>query len=208
LDVQAERIKAYCRAKGWRLTEVVKDAGLSAKDLKRPGLQAILAKAKRRKRRFDVIVVLKLDRLTRSVGDLDRLSKAFRSSGVGLTSITEAVDTTTATGTLFYNIVASISQWEREIIGERTKSALQHKKANGQRVSRWLPFGYSLAGDGIRLVEDPEERKVAIKIRDWRENGLSYRQIAGRLNAEGIQSKKGRGWHAKTVRGVVTRATM
>src|SRR6185295_17181680 len=78
LDVQEARIRAYCEAKGWQLVAVVREEGKSAKDLKRPGLQEILRALPKRQRCFDVVVVVKLDRLTRSVRDLGNLTDAFK----------------------------------------------------------------------------------------------------------------------------------
>lgn len=152
LDVQAARIRAYCEAKGWTLVEIFRDEGRSAKDLHRPGVQRALELARKRNgaRVADVLVVLKLDRLTRSVKDLGTLMEEFRRLRFGFTSIQEAVDTTSATGELFFNIVASISQWERRVIGERTSAALAHKRTQGQRVSR-DPFGWQVNGDGRTL---------------------------------------------------------
>jgi len=117
LDVQETRIRAYCEAKGWQLVSVVRDEGKSAKDLKRPGLQQILAALPKRGRCFDVLVVVKLDRLTCSVRDLGNLTDAFKRARVGFTSIQESVDTASASGELFFNLVASVSQWERRAIG-------------------------------------------------------------------------------------------
>ena len=96
LDVQETRIRAYCEAKGWQLVSVVRDEGKSAKDLKRPGLQQILAALPKRGRCFDVLVVVKLDRLTCSVRDLGNLTDAFKRARVGFTSIQESVDTASA----------------------------------------------------------------------------------------------------------------
>ena len=107
LDVQETRIRAYCEAKGWQLVSVVRDEGKSAKDLKRPGLQEILAALPKRGRCFDVLVVVKLDRLTCSVRDLGNLTDAFKRARVGFTSIQESVDTASASGELFVKITRS-----------------------------------------------------------------------------------------------------
>jgi len=120
LAAQEQKIRSYCKGNGWQCVRVVRDDGYSAKDLKRPGLQHILAEFPARKRRFDGIVVAKLDRLTRSVRDLVRLTDDANKHQVVLVSIQEAVGTGTATGQIFRDIVTSISQWERGIIGERT----------------------------------------------------------------------------------------
>ena len=100
------------------MLEVIQDQGASAKSLHRPGLARLLALVKAGA--VQVVVVSKLDRLTRSVGDLDKLMKLFERKGVALVSLQESLDATTATGRLMMNLLASVSQWEREVIGERT----------------------------------------------------------------------------------------
>ena len=94
LEVQEARIGAYCAAKGWQLVSVIRDEGKSAKDLKRPGLQQVLTALPKRQRCFDALVVVKLDRLTRSVRDLGNLMEAFKRARVGFTSIQESVSAT------------------------------------------------------------------------------------------------------------------
>jgi DNA invertase Pin-like site-specific DNA recombinase len=96
------------------------------------------------------------------------------------------------------NVMASVSQWEREAIGERTRDALRHKKAQGQRVGT-VPFGYRLAADGESL--EPEEREAAIldTIRDCRRAGFSLQATADVLNARGHRTRKGSAWQVRTV---------
>ena len=86
-------------------------------------------------RKIQIVIVAKLDRLTRSVKDLGELLERFQRRGVSLVSVSESLDTGTAAGRLVLNVMASVSQWEREAIGERTRDALRHKKAQGQRAT-------------------------------------------------------------------------
>jgi len=138
LDVQEARIRAYCEAKGWQLVSVVRDEGKSAKDLKRPDLQEILGALPKRQRCFDVLVVVKLDRLTRSVRDLGNLMDAFKRARVGFTSIQESVDKASASGELFFNLVASVSQWERRPSGNARCRPwrISERKGGGSAASR------------------------------------------------------------------------
>jgi site-specific DNA recombinase len=123
----------------WELVDVVRDEGKSAR---RPGLQDVLNAVRRpRERLWDGLVVTKLDRLTRSVKDLGTLMEAFKRDRVAFTSIAESVDTSSASGELFFNLVAAVSQWERRAIGERMAAALAHLRGRGQRVSGRLPIG-------------------------------------------------------------------
>jgi site-specific DNA recombinase len=110
LDAHEHRLRAYCQAKAWTLTAVVRDEGRSAKDMNRPGLQRILADLAKRRRGWDGLVVTKLDRLTRGVRDLGELTTTFRRARVAFVSLDESVDTGSAAGELFLNVVVSISQ--------------------------------------------------------------------------------------------------
>jgi site-specific DNA recombinase len=205
LAAQEQKIRGYCKLNGWRCVEVVRDDGYSAKDLKRPGLQHILDEIPHKDRRFDGIVVAKLDRFTRAVRDLVRLTELTAKHTVALVSIAEAVDTGTATGQLFRTIVTSISEWERGVIGERTREALAYKRRNGERVGA-IPYGFRLAPDGKHLVPDPAEGKVLARIARARARGTSYVAIAARLNTDRIRTKRGGRWYAMTVRSVLRTA--
>jgi DNA invertase Pin-like site-specific DNA recombinase len=204
LDAQEEKIRAYCKAKDWDLVEVIRDEGISAKNLKRPGLQSILARIPKRngKRGFDGIIVIKLDRLTRAVGDLAYLNKLFEVHRVAFIAVQEAVDTSTASGKLFHNIIACLSEWERGVISERTRDALRYKRSKGERVGE-VPYGYRVTDDGMTLEPILEEQQNLNKIRTLRESALSYSKIADHLNSQGIGTKKGFIWYPESVRSVL-----
>ena len=127
---------------GAELADVIVDAGESAKSLDRPGMARLLALVD--SKAVDVVIIAKLDRLTRSVADLAELLKRLERRGVSLVSVADSLDTRTAAGRLVLNIMTSVSQWEREAIGERTRDAMGHKKANGERVGT-IPFGFRMA---------------------------------------------------------------
>ena len=129
LAAQEAELRAYCLVKDWTLVEVIRDAGQSAKSLKRTGLERLLTLV--RAGEVQAVVVYKLDRLTRSVVDLGQLVTLFAKTGVPLVSLQESLDATTATGELMMNLLVSVSQWERKVIGERTRDAMQHLKAQG-----------------------------------------------------------------------------
>jgi len=201
LAAQKQKIRTYCEGDGWQCIAVVRDDGYSAEDLKRPGLQQILDEVPSKTRRFSGIVVTKLDRITRSVRDLVRLTDLADKHKVALVSIQEAVDTGTATGKLFRAIVTSISEWERGVIGERTREALDYKRRNRERIGT-IPYGFTLAKDGTHLMPVPAERKVLAQIAKARERGKSYERIADDLNADRIPTQGGGRWYAATVRSV------
>jgi site-specific DNA recombinase len=132
LDAQRAKLKAYAEIYELDLVEVVVDAGQSAKSLDRPGLQRALGMLKAGQ--AEPLLVVKLDRLTRSVVDLGTLVERYFAPGkVALLSVGEQIDTRSAAGRLVLNVLASVSQWEREAIGERTATAMQYKARGGVR---------------------------------------------------------------------------
>jgi site-specific DNA recombinase len=187
LAAQAQKIAAYCTVKDWTLTEIIEDAGHSAKSLVRPGLQRLLGLVDAEA--IQVVVIYKLDRLTRSVSDVDRLITRFDKKGVALVSLQESLDATTATGRLMINLLASVSQWEREVIGERTSDALQHLKAHGAVYCR------PVCTDAALIAW----------MRQQREAGCSYRAIAAQLDADEIPTLRGGRWAPMTVRNILRR---
>jgi site-specific DNA recombinase len=187
LAAQQTKIDAYCVVKDWTLVDIIRDEGASAKHLKRPGVQRLLTLVNASA--VDVVMIYKLDRLTRSVVDLDKLMKVFERKGVALVSLQESLDATTATGRLMMNLLASVSQWEREVIGERTRDAMQHLKTTGKRYSR-------------PVVDDPV---TLARIQTIRAQGATYQEIANALTAAGIPTARGGTWAAATILGLMRR---
>lgn len=208
LDAQETKLRAYCEAMAdeLELVDLIRDEGASAKTLDRPGLSRVLAMLD--EGTADAVLVTKLDRLTRSVRDLGELiERYFATDGAAsLLSLSESVDTQTAGGRLVLNIMASISQWEREAIGERTKEVLAHKRAQGERVGS-VPYGKRLAADGIALVDDPAELRAIRLARRLRAQGKGFRAIGRELDAKGHKPRGGVRWHHQTVANVLRAQT-
>src|SRR6266849_2765917 len=191
LEAQRAKVEAYAQLYDLELVDVVVDAGVSAKTLDRPGLQRALEMLKTGQ--AEALLVVKLDRLTRSVVHLGQLVEEYLADGKwALLSVGEQIDTRSAAGRLVLNVLASVSQWEREAIGERTSAAMQHKASVGEYTGGDVPYGYSLDSDGDHLVENPEEQKVLSTARTLRGAGLSLRSVARELNAQGFRSRTGR----------------
>jgi DNA invertase Pin-like site-specific DNA recombinase len=168
-ELQAERIRAMVALKGDDLVEIITDTAESAKTgslAKRPGAVRLLEMVNRGL--VDTIIIAKLDRLTRSVRDLADLLLLLDRSGVALLSVAESLDTRSAAGRLVLNIMTSVAQWEREVIGERTASVLQMKKAHHQ-VYNHPAFGWNRDGDS--LVENSDEQLVIADVRRRRAAG-------------------------------------
>ena len=115
LDNQKSKIKAYCQLKDLELREVIEDAGISAKNLRRPGVQKVLRLA--RGKEIDAVVVYKLDRIFRSTVDALETTKAFDKWGVSFHSIEETLDTRSAMGRFFFTLTAALAEMERRLIG-------------------------------------------------------------------------------------------
>jgi site-specific DNA recombinase len=202
LPAQTEKIKAMAVVQGAELAEVIVDAE-SAKDLDRPGMERLLGLVDAGA--VDTVIIAKLDRLTRSVADLAELLKRFEKRGVSLVSVADSLDTRSAAGRLVLNIMVSVSQWEREAIGERTRDAMRHKRANGQRVGT-IPFGFRLAEDGSLLEEDPAEQGVLARIRELKAAGHTLQEIADELNRQGFRTRRGTAWRFQYVAAVLKAA--
>jgi DNA invertase Pin-like site-specific DNA recombinase len=196
LEAQAAKIRAMAVVQGVELVDVIIDAGESAKSLQRPGMARLLALVEARE--VDTVIIAKLDRLTRSVADLAELLKRFERRGVSLVSVADALDTRSAAGRLVLNIMVSVSQWEREAIGERTRDAMSYKRTRGERVSRHLPFGFRLAVDG-RLEPEPSEQAILAIVGELRTAGGSWQAIADELNRQGKVTRAGAPWQRQYV---------
>jgi DNA invertase Pin-like site-specific DNA recombinase len=109
------------------------------------------------------------------------LLERFERRGVSLISVAESLDTGSAAGRLVINIMTAVSQWEREAIGERTRDALRHKRAKGERIGN-IPYGYRLAADGEHVEADAAEQAVLEEVRALRGRNRSLREIAIVLN--------------------------
>jgi DNA invertase Pin-like site-specific DNA recombinase len=200
LDAQEAKIKTYCSLKDWKLEGIYKDEGISGKSLERAGIQEVLQRVD--KQEIDILIVYKLDRLTRSVKDLNLLIELFDKKKISLVSTQENLDATTATGKLMMNLLASVSQWEREVIGERTRMAMRYLRDNQKVYSRPV-FGFDIV-DG-QLVEDTEEQRIIKLMEELRGQGKTYKEIAQRLKEEEIKTKRGGNWEANTVRKILKR---
>src|SRR5437899_2829812 len=187
LEAQEAKIRAMATVQGAEIVELIVDGGESAKNLKRPGMERLLVLVDERK--VQTVIIAKLDRLTRSVKDLAELLERFQRRGVSLVSVAESLDTGSVAGRLVINIMTAVSQWEREAIGERTRDAMRHKKANGHRVGN-IAYGYRLGANGTHLEPDPQEQVVLSTIQELRAKRCTLRGIAAELNARGWQTRR------------------
>lgn len=160
LDAQREACEAYIlsqRHEGWSLVATrYDDGGCSGGDMRRPGLQALLADI--RAGHVDAVVVYKIDRLTRSLSDFSRMAEDFDRSGISFVAVTQAFNTATSMGRLMLNVLLSFAQFEREITSERIRDKLAASRAKGMWMGGNVPFGYDIV-DG-KLIVNPTEAPV------------------------------------------------
>jgi site-specific DNA recombinase len=196
LENQKERIKKYCDFYNLELIEILEDHK-SGKSLKgRTAALDIISRIE--KKEFDCLVIYKLDRLGRSVIDLVGLTELMAKHGVDLHSLEEKIDTSTALGRFFFVTLASLAQLERDLISERTKSALSTKRANGGKGCYNAPFGKMAKGD--RWIDNPEELKAIRIVKEMKLQGVKSRFIAEHMNMNGFRDRQGRPYTSLLVR--------
>lgn len=208
LDAQTVKLRAYATALELELVDVIVDAGISAKSLKRPGIQSALIRLEAGE--ADGLLVVKLDRLTRSVRDLGDLIEKYFGEKYQLLSVNDSIDTRSASGRLVLNVLMSVAQWEREAIGERTRAVMEHLRNEGIKLgAEALGWRRVEATDdeGRRVITPVEAEEMAIsRATELRAQGLSLRAVAAKLSEEGFRTKRGGRWAAETIRKIVTRA--
>ena len=204
LENQKAKIKTYCELKDLDLIEIIEDAGISGKNLNRPGVKKVLELAK--KKEVDAVVVYKLDRMFRSTVDALETTRRFDKWGISFHSIQETLDTQSAMGKFFFTLTAALAEMERGIIGERTKAALSHKRAKNEKTGGDVPFGYNLSSTG-HLEPNKAEQKAIRLICELNRKSYSLRAICMELEKEGHRTKTGKtSWNPKTVSMILKRA--
>jgi site-specific DNA recombinase len=189
LHAQREACAAYIasqRQEGWQLAETAyDDGGISGATMARPALQRLLADIEAR--RVEVVVVYKVDRLTRSLADFARIIEAFDRHGVSFVSITQQFNTTTSMGRLTLNVLLSFAQFERELTGERIRDKIAASRARGLWMGGHVPLGYDL--EAKRLLVNPcEATTVRLIFARYLELGCVAR-LKAELDGRGIVSK-------------------
>jgi site-specific DNA recombinase len=204
IENQVEKIRAYCDLHDHELTGVFRDKGASGKNTNRIGLRnAIKALSG-----VDGIVITKLDRLSRSIRDWCNLMDKFDRKSKTLVSVYDNIDTSTASGKLIANLFASLAQFERETVQERTLAAMSYLRKQGRRLSRFAPYGYMTdPNDDKYLIPCSEEQRLLVKILQLREQGNGYTAIADRMNADGHLNRSGKPFHKSAIWRIVNRET-
>jgi site-specific DNA recombinase len=201
LDAQREACEAYIKSQaheGWRLIPGRYDDGaFSGASLDRPALQQLLAELRTGK--IDIVLVYKVDRLTRSLADFAKLIELFDAHGVSFVSVTQSFNTSSSMGRLTLNVLLSFAQFERELIGERVRDRIAASKRKGLWVGGPVPLGYAAVDKKI-LVVPAEAAAVRTIFARYLELG-SVRALAQDLDRRGIRSKPRRLSNGRTIGG-------
>jgi DNA invertase Pin-like site-specific DNA recombinase len=202
LDAQREACAAYILSQaheGWELVnEHYDDGGWSGGNIARPALQQLLADVAAGK--VDVIVVYKVDRLTRSLADFARIVEALDKAGASFVSVTQAFNTTTSMGRLTLNVLLSFAQFEREVTSERIRDKVAASKRKGMWMGGPVPLGYRLENRKL-LIDEIEAETVRVIFSRYRELG-SVGALADQLATAGIRTKLRRYANGRSVGGV------
>jgi DNA invertase Pin-like site-specific DNA recombinase len=159
--MQTRDLEQFAQARGWRLVDSYLDLGISGSKDKRPQLDRLMADA--HKRRFDVVIVWRFDRLARSVSHLLRALETFKALGIDFVSFSEQMDTSTPAGKMVFTVLGAVAELERSLIVERVRAGLRNARANGKTLGR------------------PRVAVDAARIGSLRSQGLSWAKIAGQL---------------------------
>ena len=200
LEAQETDIRRFAEYKGWQPVELYREEGVSGYKRDRPALERLVADAKAGQ--FHTVIFPSIDRTGRSVKDVIEIDTELRAAGVSIVFLREGIDTSTPTGQLFRNIMASVAEFEGRLIYERLSKGKRRKKANGGYTGGWLPYGYWRDEDGtVKVVQ--KEAKVVKRIFEWAIEGKGLRWSARRLNENGRQPRKGGSWRVSTVQGIL-----
>ena len=190
LDAQREAGEAYItsqKANGWVcLPERFDDGGFSGGNTSRPALKRLMAEC--RAGNIDVVLVYKIDRLSRSICDFAELTKFFDQYNVSFCSVTQDINTSTSSGRMMLNILMTFAQYEREIIGERIRDKFAASKRKGMWMGGMVPLGYCVQNRKLVVVDEEAEtvRRIYRRYLDLQ----SPKQIAIELNAQGCKTKR------------------
>src|SRR5437660_779685 len=189
LDAQRESCEAYIKSQaheGWRLIhDHYDDGAFSGASLDRPALQKLLTAVRAGK--IDIIVVYKVDRLTRSLADFAKLVELFDQHSVSFVSVTQSFNTTSSMGRLTLNILLSFAQFEREVIGERVRDKIAASKRKGIWVGGSVPLGYKSVNKKLEVV--PKEAEIVRKIFSLYIEVGSVGELARALDQQGVKPK-------------------
>jgi site-specific DNA recombinase len=178
IAMQKERLSSYAKAQGWKIYKIYEDAGYSGGSTDRPAFQKMMEDAQDKK--FDVLLVYKIDRLSRSILDFHTTLKILQDNGISFVSLTQNFDTSTSMGRLMLAILVDFANFEREINVDRSKDSYLNRLNHGYHSGK-TPFGYKRE-NGNNLVIDEEQAEVVRQIFDMALGSYTSREIADKFH--------------------------
>jgi site-specific DNA recombinase len=199
IAAQVKRLNAYCKARGWTVAGEYVDEGHSGRSIERPAYKSMMSEIDK----WDVLVVLKMDRIHRNSVNFTLMMNLLKDSGKEFNSMQESFDTTTAMGRFVMDIIQRIAQLESEQIGERVKVGMTQKAKKGKGLLGFpAPYGYSWEGHDLVLV--PEEAEVVRQIFREYQDCCPLSQIAARLTFQQVPTKHMARWEKGTIHSILT----
>lgn len=195
ISAQRERLKAFCIAQNWTEHKFYVDEGISGRSTNRPQFKKLMNDIEAG--HINVLLVYRLDRLTRSVRDLHKILDHLEKFNCVFRSATEIYDTSTAMGRMFITIVAAIAEWESANLGERVKMGQVEKARQGEWAAQ-PPYGFYKDENHKLQIHEEEIKAVKIMVKRIRE-GMSFRQLALYMDSTKYKPKRGYKWHIRTL---------
>jgi len=186
LKAQEEALENYAKALGYEISRIYKDAGKSAKDLKRPEMINLLRDAEQRK--FQAIFIYKLDRFSRSLKDLILTIDKLKDWNIDFVSLQDKIETTSASGKLMFHIISAFAEFERNIIGDRTKFGMARKAKEGGFITK-APKGYKLVNKEL-VIDEEQVNAVKSVFEEYLNSEISLTQLAKKYNMTTAGIKK------------------
>ena len=205
LSTQKKRLCRYVADRDWTVAKVFTEAGLSAKNTKRPALQRMLTWARNNK--IDVVLVDKVDRISRNLVDLLNLIRDLRTWSVAFVSASQVFDTSTSAGNLMLNVLGSVAQFEREITGDRIRENMFERAGQGLWCGGVAPFGYRVNRQTrVLQVVKKEARTVKAIFSEF----LKIRTLSGtwhNINSQGRVTRRGKAWPCVSIERILRSPT-
>ena len=194
LDAQLDKLKSYCKARDWIISDKYIDDGYSGRDIKRPAYSRMMEEIDK----WDMLLVIKMDRIHRNSKNFMLMMENLKKEGKEFVSMTESLDTSTAMGRFVMDIIQRIAQLESEQIGERVYIGMEQKARTNSGVLGFnIPYGYDYLDGNLTIIEG--EARVIKDIYSWYKDGKSMGKIAKMLNSNKIPTKRGGIWAKKTI---------
>lgn len=200
LDQQIDLCRQRCEQNGWKVRFIFREDGISGATTNRPKFNAMMKSARQQK--IDIVVFWKLDRFSRSLLDIVNIEKKLREWDIAICSLTEQLDTSTSNGRFIFRTIANASEWERDMISERSRMGMQALALKHQWPSRIIPYGYDIQNDG-HLKINKNEAKIVKKMFNRYIKLKSMPQLAFELNKQGINPRRADRWSATVVKYIL-----